>query len=547
MLSFSWKFGRIILKNGRSNNECLIVTFGNSFDWQFLIANQKMEDVFHYVNLQALGASLDNVIYCYVCCKIFKYCSSIAGLPSDKMAEGGTPNDASVLRPAIQIGSRGIAQILKIYQAGTEEIRKLLTQECEVIFECKVCRSLFRGLPNLIAHKRAYCLNEYVEQRKEFPNFYSSDVVTVMPEAPMPNAGGTASQLVVQTGPTTNQKPAKNIPKTNLVPLLSPSGKSSAWLKPKNTNEKESKGTTKGQEVVIIDVDGENEGENISQGSKVIPAKDREMLMCSTCNKKFTTMNALVKHYNHTHFGQQLIYKCPYCPSNFTYQRSCRRHLEKKHNKNALEANKIMKTITRKASKVSRKLAVNNSSPPKVDKSESKMVTKTSPPGVPEVVGTEAKSNSNPEESAALTSKVVASVPAKVVPSVPVPPVKAPQPEPEETIVREKLTCPDCGKEFEKRSILDRHMKVCADYAKIAVTFDMSLVKGMQHLISHGGTEKTSDSEGSPGKKRGRKGAPSRVTTNVVDSDVESIASERSSRVDSLEMVKKHRNRPQTN
>lgn len=36
-------------------------------------------------------------------------------------------------------------------------MQKLLTDECDMVYECKYCRALFRSFPNFITHKRFYC------------------------------------------------------------------------------------------------------------------------------------------------------------------------------------------------------------------------------------------------------------------------------------------------------------------------------------------------------------------------------------------------------
>ena len=40
---------------------------------------------------------------------------------------------------------------------GTPFIRQLLLHETEIIYECRACRALFRGLLNFVDHKKNYC------------------------------------------------------------------------------------------------------------------------------------------------------------------------------------------------------------------------------------------------------------------------------------------------------------------------------------------------------------------------------------------------------
>lgn len=66
-------------------------------------------------------------------------------------------NDLSILRKPIKTSVTGLNEARKAYEDGTDEVRRLLANECDIIYECKVCRNIFRSLANFISHKRIYC------------------------------------------------------------------------------------------------------------------------------------------------------------------------------------------------------------------------------------------------------------------------------------------------------------------------------------------------------------------------------------------------------
>jgi len=68
--------------------------------------------------------------------------------------------DTSVLRQSIEVSKTGMKQAIHALECGSKEVVEVLLNECNLIYECKVCFNLFRSLANFISHKRTFCKNK---------------------------------------------------------------------------------------------------------------------------------------------------------------------------------------------------------------------------------------------------------------------------------------------------------------------------------------------------------------------------------------------------
>lgn len=80
---------------------------------------------------------------------------------SNSNGNDGTKQDEAVLKKPIETSVIGLIRALKVLENGTPEVRDYLSNECDIIYECRICRSLFRSLANFILHKRVYCQDTY--------------------------------------------------------------------------------------------------------------------------------------------------------------------------------------------------------------------------------------------------------------------------------------------------------------------------------------------------------------------------------------------------
>ncbi|PAA83363.1 hypothetical protein BOX15_Mlig014181g2, partial [Macrostomum lignano] len=75
--------------------------------------------------------------------------------------------DTSQILPPINAEKPLLQQVISALIDGTEEIQHYLSSGCNIILECSDCRSLFRGLPNFICHRRQFCHQQPQQQQQQ--------------------------------------------------------------------------------------------------------------------------------------------------------------------------------------------------------------------------------------------------------------------------------------------------------------------------------------------------------------------------------------------
>ena len=76
--------------------------------------------------------------------------------------------DLSVLTPPLLTSLTGMRQALHALEAGSAEVKRVLLNEANLLYECRVCFNMFRSLANLVSHKTRFCRHRYAEVRHEF-------------------------------------------------------------------------------------------------------------------------------------------------------------------------------------------------------------------------------------------------------------------------------------------------------------------------------------------------------------------------------------------
>ncbi|XP_055680649.1 uncharacterized protein LOC129788532 [Lutzomyia longipalpis] len=303
--------------------------------------------------------------------------------------------DLSILRKPISTSITGFNEARKAYENGTDEMRQLLANECDIVYECKVCRNIFRSLANFISHKRVYCRHKFnASQHFHFPSngFIDQDISTIIqaeqeytnysvkdkpPEQVSKDLSSIIERLTARRNvdrvmkltdfyDRVNHKLTQNevLQKNHVLQLDATSTSSVAVYQTLKQTDTDSI-RTEVEEVrsllmdnkTVLGPDGKAiRMDELARMPPVCSVEDldgamqqpEQTISCDICHVKFATEKTLKLHLEAKHINSTYVYPCPACPQTFLVPAAVIRHLSNDHKKSLKRIRLMRDTIYKK-------------------------------------------------------------------------------------------------------------------------------------------------------------------------------------------------------
>ncbi|BES92122.1 ZnF_C2H2 [Nesidiocoris tenuis] len=250
---------------------------------------------------------------------------------------------------------------MRAYCNGTEELQRLLDFECDLIYECKVCRSLYRSLSNFIQHKKFHCNERYQDMEKTVNGEMSEKYTHI-------NGIDPKGQLLA-TRKTTKKEVyelLQNVGNLSVKPL--PNHFFTKDLKETEAallNFFRQEGTAESEErVATIDADGmivdNNNDERVSSlSSQSAQNGDRDATSSEAENQPphsthstdiktpSSSPSSISGNRGIARPGYRAMYQCPQCKKDFSTMFNVYRHSRRVHHMTQEQVRKIRKKITK--------------------------------------------------------------------------------------------------------------------------------------------------------------------------------------------------------
>ncbi|XP_018332086.1 myb-like protein X [Agrilus planipennis] len=287
--------------------------------------------------------------------------------------------DLSHIRKPIDTSIFGLGQVLSLIHTATDEVKNYITYECNILYECKVCRSIFRSLANFILHKRKYCQEKYSifqnykanetyddlkfcendENNKDDNNSktvkekHSKSLSNVLDTLLNKQQSVFLTQTILNGNSNNESDLPENSDKCGVLVLEKIKGCDNALFQTKNDKGHLNTDLMK-SEVMEIHSILDNDEAILGPDGKILttssqktnnshfPKKD---ITCTICNQKFSTKKTLSCHIKYKHNKNRLVYPCPECKDTLSNTWCVFRHLIKVHRKTPSEIKKLRDVI----------------------------------------------------------------------------------------------------------------------------------------------------------------------------------------------------------
>ncbi|KAJ8919134.1 hypothetical protein NQ315_012119 [Exocentrus adspersus] len=302
--------------------------------------------------------------------------------------------DLSHVQIPINTSVFGLKQVLSLFQTATTEVQNYVTYECDIMYECRICRTIFRSLANFILHKRDYCRERFhhlhdkdVEGNDDDlentqsaphvePNQFSSstendstNVEAIKSLSPVIERLKEKQRICQLAQEVLNEdlstkkdgEPSlDNIKVKNTDLLLEEIATNNAAVfqtvirnLPKSTFNKKSEF----MKAEVMEIHGILDSDEAVLGpdGKICTFKTNKLnenavlpknnFFCTECNLKFATKKTLTYHIRYKHNNTRLVYICPDCKDSFANVWCVYRHLFKVHRKTSDQIKRMREQI----------------------------------------------------------------------------------------------------------------------------------------------------------------------------------------------------------
>ncbi|XP_060745368.1 zinc finger protein 800b isoform X1 [Tachysurus vachellii] len=225
------------------------------------------------------------------------------------------PGDPPLLQRQLQTSKSGIQQIIECFRTGTTQLKHILIKEVDTIFECKLCRSLFRGLPNLITHKEFYCFPR-LPQPEPSGNCRQSLAIKELLEVTYPRPRLEDPVVRLEPIPGNQNAVFQHLTKPSDGDLHSSCQSSTHSMEDWKHNQQESKGQDMRERNtgVVSENEETNEGageahaekgaqrdEEQEQEEVIVGGMDDMIITCCLCGKGFSSRRSVHRHCRKVH------------------------------------------------------------------------------------------------------------------------------------------------------------------------------------------------------------------------------------------------------